>query len=58
MGIRDDPRWVEYSEETDRPSLLGFIDWTNKKYAGETSQLHQHEELTTEQEIFIVEELR
>ena len=48
MGIRDDPRWIEYNEETDKSSLRGFVDWTNKKYAEESSQIHQHEHLTFE----------
>ena len=58
MGIRDDPRWIEYCENTDRPSLRGFVDWTSKQHVEESSQIHQHQQLTFEEETLIIEERR
>lgn len=61
MGIREKPEWIEYSKETDRPSLRGFVAWTNKQYAGEQSRITQHQQdkhPTVEQELILIEGLR
>ena len=42
MELSKNPIWIEYCESTNAPSLSGFIDYTNRKYAGERSQELRH----------------
>lgn len=43
MGLRENPLWQKYCQSNNRPSINGFIEWSNKIYAGEKSQEKQHE---------------